>query len=79
MFFVKINFSILEDSSVQKIDKSLQKTSEVARIDSVKVEKIRSHSAKKDFLCLLEQANGARLSTDKGFYGLSIFEFFDKY
>jgi len=59
--------NILEDSSVQKIDKSLQKTSEVARIDSVKVEKIRSHSAKKDFLCLLEQANGARLSTDKVF------------
>lgn len=77
VFIVKINFSILEDSSVQKADKSLQKVSEVARIDSVKVEKIRSHSAKEDFLCLLEQANGTRISTDKGFNWLSIFEFFD--
>merc|ERR1719376_1913250 len=59
--------NILEDSSVQKADKSLQKVGEVARIDSVKVEKIRSHSAKEDFLCLLEQANSTRISTDKVF------------
>jgi len=59
--------NVLEDSTAHKENKSLQKTSEISRIDAIKVKKVGSHSPKEDFLCLLEQADGNKNSTDKIF------------